>query len=162
MSVRVTGTQDASIYIKDVRMRLKNLEPAWAKVGSYLSQVNRRQFATEGAYLGKPWRPLKPEYMQWKIKNGYGRRKTLVQTGAMRASFTSRPMSIEVYKGDSATYGSNDYKAKWHQYGTHRNGKRAIPPRPIIVKTPKLTRDIRDIIAEYLVSKSRTRTRKYL
>lgn len=162
MSIKVTGTRNASIKITDMRLRMKNLEPAWVKVGSYLSQVNRRQFATEGAYLGKPWKPLKPDYLQWKVRNGYGGRKTLVQTGALRASFTSRPMSLEVISGNKAMFGSTDRKAVWHQHGTHRNGKRAIPARPIIVKTPKLSRDIADIIAEYIVHKSRTTTRKYL
>ena len=164
MSIKVdsVGLRNVTIEIKAMRMRLSNMNPMWEKVGSYLAAVNRRQFATEGAYSGKPWKSLKPDYEQWKVRNGYGQRKILVQTGAMRTSFTSRPMSIEVYNNHSAKFGSNHPLAKYHQYGTHRNGKRAIPPRPVIVKTPKLSRDIAAIVKEYIVAKSRTRTRKYV
>ena len=161
MTITVRNDGDATIRIRAMRTRLKDMTPMWAKVGSYIAQVNRRQFATHGGYLGKPWKPLKPDYLQWKISEGYSKR-TLVQTGGMRASFVSRPMSVEDYNGDTATFGSNHPLAKFHQHGTHRNGKRAIPARPIVVKTPKMTRDIRDIVAEYILVKSRTRTRKYL
>ena len=164
MGVRIdrAAMQNATLKVTTMEKRIKNMNPMWAKVGSYLAQVNKRQFATEGAYLGKPWKPLKPEYRQWKVKNGYGGRKTLVQTGDMRASFVSRPMMIEVYGNHSASFGSGHRLAPFQQYATHRNGKRAIPPRPIIVANKKVARDIAQIVAEYVVNKSSTTVRKYL
>ncbi len=146
--------------MKVISKRVQNPTPAWRKVGSYLAAANRKQFATEGAYYGKPWRPLKPDYLQWKIKSGYSR-KTLVRTGAMRASFVSRPMDIEQYRGKTAVFGSDHPLAKFHHYGTQRNGKRVNPPRPIMVKTRKTVSDVTSIVQNYIVG-NKVSIRTYL
>lgn len=163
MSVRIDkgALNRVVVDIRTQERRVKNMTPMWRKVGSYIAAVNRRQFATEGAYLGKPWKPLKPEYLQWKVKAGYSK-KTLVQTGSMRATFVSRPMLVEQYANKSALFGSTHPLAPYHQYGTHRNGKPAIPARPIIVANAKLARDIGDIIVEYVSNRSATTIRKYI
>jgi phage virion morphogenesis protein len=137
--------------IKAIASRADNLTPAWPKVGSYLSQANRKQFTSRGAYYGTPWKPLKPAYAQWKLRNGYGRR-VLVLTGAMKISFISRPMSVERYYKQSAVFGSDNRLAPFHQYGTHRNGKPAIPARPIMKVTPKVAADIKAMLQEYVVN----------
>lgn len=135
--------------LKGLIRRVQRTDRMWRRVGSYLSMVNRKQFSTEGSYHGKPWRPLKPDYLQWKIKNGYSR-KTLVQTGAMKASFTSRPMSIEKYYGKTAVFGSDNELAAYHQYGTRKDGKQINPPRPIMVSTRRVKRGIKNIVEDYL------------
>lgn len=133
-----------------IQGNLNNTTPMWSNVGSYLSASVKRQFATEGAYYGRPWKPLKPRYAAWKATRGYSG-KILVQTGAMRASFVSRPMGIEVYSGKSAIFGSADQKAIWHQFGTHRNGKRVNPPRPMFVITAKVRQDVLTIMKEHIL-----------
>jgi phage gpG-like protein len=140
--------------------RVQNPAPIWKVVGSYIAASNRKQFSTHGAYYGTPWRPLKPRYAQWKVRNGYGQ-KTLVRTGAMRASFVSRPMKIEKYYGNRAEFGSDYWLVKFHQYGTHRNGKRANPVRTMMRKTARMTSDIASIIEEYVLN-GRASIRKYL
>ena len=153
MSVTVSRSgEDVSLELKSMAKRVKNPAKAFKQIGSFIAAANRRQFATHGAYLGKPWKPLKPEYLQWKIRSGYSRR-TLVMTGGMRASFVSRPMAIEEYYGTSAVYGSDHWLAKFHQYGTFRNGKRAIPPRPIMKKTPKIVRGVTGIMKAHVLGK---------
>lgn len=148
MSTR--GGEKVTQELKGVSRRIKNQTKAFKQIGSYIAASNRRQFATHGAYYGTPWKPLKPDYFQWKVKSGYSR-KTLVMTGGMRASFVSRPMKIEEYKGTSATFGSDHWLAKFHQYGTFKNGKRAIPPRPIMKKTPKLVSGVSQIIKAHVL-----------
>ncbi len=150
--VKTGGIRNIKVRIDLTSKRIKNPAPVWVKVGSYLAAVNRKQFATHGAYLGKPWKPLKPEYLQWKIKNGYSR-KTLMQTGAMRLSFVSRPVAIEKYYKKSAVFGSDNRLAPYHQYGTFRNGKRAIPPRPIMYKNRQTVRAVKSILADHIAGK---------
>lgn len=115
MTVTVNKRQMAGVQarISGMSARAENAEAVWPRVGSYLSRQINRQFVTEGAHFGRPWKPLQPSYRLWKIRHGYSR-KILVQTGQMRESFTKRPMSIEIYRKDSATFGSSNPKAGWH------------------------------------------------
>lgn len=152
--ITVKGTRGIKQRIRGIQVRASNPQKAWPSVGAYLSRVANKQFTTEGAYLGKPWQPLKPAYRLWKIRNGYSR-KILVQTGVMKRSFTGRPMDIEEYRGNSAVFGSSNQKAVWHHHGTRRNGKRVNPPRPILYVTPEVRSDIRDILAKHVVGRSR-------
>lgn len=152
MSIKVdrAAQRKVSNRIKDLSKRSRDVSPVWPKVGSYLSHANRKQFTSRGAYYDTPWKPLKPEYRRWKLRSGYGRR-TLVLTGAMKASFTTRPMSIERYYKKSAVFGSTSELAIFHQYGTRRNGKPAIPARPIMKTTPKVRKTINSMIEYYVV-----------
>lgn len=163
MSIKVdlAKIKNVSMEIEDMGKRANNLTPVWKSIGSYLSMANRKQFATNGAYYGTPWKPLKPEYLQWKIKSGYSKR-TLVQTGAMKASFTSRPMSIEKYYPKRAEFGSSNRLAKFHQSGTRRNGKPAIPARPIMVKNRRVTKAVRQMISDYIINGRTTGIRGYI
>jgi phage gpG-like protein len=147
------STGNVGLKLQEMAARAKNPQAAWVNVGSYLAAVNRRQFATQGAYLnGVPWKPLKPYYLQWKVKSGYSKR-ILMQSGAMRLSFTSRPMAVEVYSGSSARFGSDHPLAKYHQYGTKRNGKRVNPKRQIVKVTPKVRGDVKTILANHITGK---------
>lgn len=141
--------------LRAMRRRASKPEPTlWRSIGAYLAGVNTRQFVTEGAYSGHKWRPLTPDYAKWKVTHGYGR-KILVRTGALRASYTSRPMSVERYassvSGGSFSvawkYGSNVSYAKYHHYGT-----RYMPARPTIVVTSKMTGDLRAIVEDYIAT----------
>lgn len=151
-SVRVTGVRQARLRISAIKKRAGDVSGAWPSVGAYLSRVATRQFVTEGAYLGRPWAPLKKEYRLWKIRNGYGR-KILVRTGGLRNEFTGRPMQLEVYEGNRARFGSTSELAGWHHKGTRRNGKQVNPPRPILYVTPGISKDIRDILAKRIVGR---------
>lgn len=151
MSASLTGPKrgDASLGLTGLSTRAQDISPVWPKVGQFLSRVSRQQFATEGAFLGTPWKPLKPEYKVWKRRNGFGG-KILVQTGSMKAGLVGRPMNIEQYFGNTAYFGTDDPKATWHHYGTHRDGKRVNPPRKIIRSTPYVKREVKSIINNYL------------
>lgn len=155
------GLRDVKYKVRGIARRSENLTPVWPRLGSFLAQANRRQFTSHGAYYGTPWAPLKPDYAQWKLRNGYGR-KTLVLSGGMKASFTSRPMAIEKYYKQSATYGSDHWLAKFHQYGTHRNGKQANPPRPMMVKNRAVVKAARDMIDSYVKTGKISAVRGYL
>lgn len=163
MSLHVNreGIRQIVYRFKGISRRADNLTPVWPRVGTYLAQSNRKQFSTQGMHYGTPWRPLKPDYAQWKLRNGYGR-TILVMSGGMKASFTSRPMSIERYYKKSAVYGSNYWLAKFHQDGTHRNGKQANPPRPMMVKNKQVVGAVHHMIATYIKDGKVPAARNYL
>lgn len=135
--------------LRAMALRIENPEPAWPRVGRFLSMVVRRQFSTKGAYLGTPWKPLKPEYMLWKVAHGYPK-QTLVMDGTLRRSFVDRPMKVETYRGKSASFGSDLDLAIWHQRGTRRNGKQVNPPRPMLVVNRAVAEEVTDIMRRYI------------
>jgi phage gpG-like protein len=152
--VRVMGVRQAKLRVKAIKKRAGDVSGAWPSVGAYLSRVATRQFVTEGAYLGRPWAPLKSEYRLWKIRSGYSR-KILVRTGGLRNEFTKRPMQLEEYMGNSARFGSTSDLAAWQHRGTTRNGKPHIPARPIIYVTPGISKDVRDILAKRIIGRGK-------
>jgi phage gpG-like protein len=138
--------------MKGIARRSSNVTPsAWKNVGSYLSAAERKQFATEGAYMGTPWLPLAPSTIISKARRGFGNRKILVETGAMRQGFTGRPMLVETYAGKTAIFGSDSQIARWQHFGTHRDGNRHIPPRTIMKVTPQISSGVCEIIAAYVL-----------
>lgn len=140
--------------IRTMDRRADNLEPVWRKAGSRIARETRRQFATRGAYHGTKWKPLKMKTMKEKLRLGLGR-APLVRSGALKSSFTSRPMGIELYGPHQATFGSNLQTAVWQQEGTFRNGKRAIPPRLILRVSRELRGDIRKMVVDYVTRNKR-------
>lgn len=146
----VIGEDRVARHLRGVGNRAQNVLPVWPKVGNYLSSRVQRQFLSNGAQFNTPWKPLKPEYRLWKMRNGFGN-KTLIMSGEMKRSFTGRPMDIELYSPQSATFGSSNQKAVWQHYGTRRNGKRVIPPRKILVLTREVRADIKDIVGRYIL-----------
>lgn len=135
--------------IKRRQKRVKNPEIAWKRAGRHIAKEIRKQFTSRGANFGTPWKPLAPSTIRDKKRNGYPL-APLIRTGEMRREFTGPQMDIEHYEGRIATFGSRSMKAEWQQFGTYRNGKRHIPPRVILKATPKLRREIRDIMDEYI------------
>jgi phage gpG-like protein len=151
MSVKFTIRGDKAVKksLTEMGERARSVEKAWPSVGSYLSNQVNQQFVTEGRRFGTPWRPLKPEYKLWKMRHGFSR-KILRQTGKLKESFTGRPMDIEEYRGNSATFGSSLDSAVWHQKGTRRNGKRVNPPRPMLVATKEVRLEVKRILLRYI------------
>lgn len=155
MGVRMVGGGQVKSSVRGLIRRTEDLRPVWPKVGAYMSRTASRQFSTKGAHLGTPWKPLNPEYRQWKVRNGYNR-NILIMTGDMKSTFVGRPMGIEKYERDRAEFGSDSQLAIWHQKGTRRNGKRHIPARPILKVTTDVRRDVKEIIEDY-ITKGRER-----
>ena len=120
-------------------------DPVWALVGTVVAENMVEQFASEGAHLnGSSWAPLSPPYKAWKAANGY-RTEKLRRTDAMMLSLTSRPMAVEHYSSHAATFGTDDEKAAFHQYGT-----RNMPQRKIINVTPDFADDVNSVLARYI------------
>jgi phage gpG-like protein len=150
-SVQVHNVDGVLRRFHSIASKSQDMTPVWPKVGSYLSNEVRQQFATQGLHFGTPWKPLTPAYARRKRKMGGG--KILVLSGDLRRSFVGRPMDIEVYSKDRARFGSSRPTAIWHQKGTHRNGKRVNPPRPMMRVTKKVRSDVRKKMADHIMSR---------
>lgn len=144
VTIHGNGIKNVKGKIKVIENRTNNPEQCFIYIGSYLSAYNRKQFATNGAYGGKVWAPLKPDYFQWKLRNGIGH-ATLVRTGKMKVSYTSRPMKVERIGKTVAVYGTDVKYAHFHQSGT-----RKMPARIVMQANAKVRKDIKQIIADYI------------
>lgn len=151
----VTGIDEIKIKLRLLSNRAKNPRPVFVILGSYFAAHNRKVFATNGAYNGSPWKPLSPDYHQWKIRTGKSP-NTLVRTGKLRASYVSRPMGIEVYGKMRARYGSNVRYAHFHQSGT-----RHMPARRVMVVNKKVRMDVKQIVEDY-ISGNKTSIKKLI
>jgi phage gpG-like protein len=127
--------------------RSEDVSAIWPKVGNVVARSVRRVFGTRGRSINEPWKPLAVSTRKQRLALGYGNRNPLVRSGELKSSFTSRPMSVERYKKDSATFGSNLELAVWQQYGTIVHGKRRIPPRTLL----KLVASDREKIKNYVI-----------
>lgn len=127
-----------------------NLTTVWRRAGSRIARDNRRQFATKGSFQGTPWKPLAASTLKQKLRSG-GRKAPLRKTDALFRSFTGRPMGIEQIGPHDAHFGSPLQTAVWQQNGTHRNGKRHIPPRPIQKLNPATKQEIIDMVLKHVL-----------
>lgn len=129
--------------------RAQDLRPAWLKVGKYISSQTYEQFRSAGKKHGTPWKPLTREYAFRKRAAGFSG-GILVRKGGLRRSFLW-PDLILTNKKAYAEFGSELDTAKWHQYGTRKDGKQINPPRPMLVVTPLVRRRIARLVAEHIV-----------
>lgn len=150
MPIVVIGEGRVISLFRGMRRRANNPEAAWEEVGEMLSDAVENQFRSDGAWFGTPWAPLTPAYLARKLSRGYPR-DILIASGEMKRTFTGRPMEVETYRGKTATYGSNNQKAKWHHGGTRRNGRQVNPPRPILKATSREARAAARILAKHIM-----------
>lgn len=143
-SARIEGAREVVRLLDQMRSRTDDLTPAWRAVGDHIAGEVDQQFATQGSHFGTPWDPRRPNYGH-DMKPDAGWNPLLVQTGTLRDSFTSRPMGVERYSPQSATFGSDDYRAGFHHHGTSD-----IPARPILRATEQMAEDASAILARYI------------
>lgn len=154
--IRIEASGLAEKRIARIRKRAEKPHPALEKVGSYLRGTYRKQFATQGAYSGKSWQPLKPSYAVWKLKAGY-KGKILVRSGDLRRSYLGSQESYMKIGPMSAEFGSDSRIAKFHQFGTksRKTGKKILPARKVVVKTPRMVYDVSRIFERHLMGEGR-------
>lgn len=141
----IRGDRRVAQLLSEMADRTRGVYFAWPSVGDVIADALDKQFEAEGAHFySRKWAPLKPEYLAWKVKAGLDPRR-LHATGAMRASLTSRPMSLEQYFGARAVFGTRDRKAAFHQ-----NGTRFMPRRQIIRVTEDLADDVSSALARWI------------
>lgn len=152
MAVEITvgDVRSAKRKIEQIKKRVQVPDRGWKRVGIFLSREVNKQFSTRGAQFQTPWRPLAMSTLIQKRKLGFTP-APLVRTGSMKRTFTQRPMDIYETRGSIARFGSSSKIAAYQHYGTKRNGRQHIPARPILKVTPRVRKEVRDILERYIV-----------
>jgi phage gpG-like protein len=106
--------------------------PAMEEIKEYMEEMERRQFATEGASSGRPWAPLQEDTKeQRKDKAG---NKILDFSGALRESLTNSddPNAIRLITPGMVKFGTKLAYADDHQRSyKSKDGSRVPARRPI-------------------------------
>lgn len=140
------GNLDTFEAIARVVDRLENLEPVFTQVGEYALVKVDDAFRTETDPYGNSFKPLNPEYREYKLVKLKGIDKTLQLKGNLRSRF------IYVVSDDGVEVGTNVIYAAVHQFGATikpKGGKALVfkvgnPPR--VVKAQSVTIPARPVL----------------
>lgn len=127
--------------------RSDDFKPVFRWMFQQLQQAHMRNFQTQGAESGSPWKPLDPQYASWKTEN-YGAKGILVRTGDLQNSLTmnSSRGSVRDMGRRTAYFGTHIPYAKFHQAGTTNMAQR----QPLFL--PKLmAHDTARAVGEHIV-----------
>jgi len=149
LGVRLQGLADG----------MQDLSPVWkGPVHDIFTSMMREQFEKQGAYSGEAWKPLSPQYAEWKAKRAPG--KPIMELwGYLKGSLLN--------EGDGADWHVFRSGPSWAEYGTRINyaathhfgdESRNIPRRQVIPKMTKAEgRNIAYAITAFLLGKMRLR-----
>ena len=120
MAVRFTFTVEGEAQIDRTLARfadnVSDALPLWDKLADRFASIERRQFATEGAYGSGGWPALSPRYAAGKAR-AYPGKPILERDGDLKRSLTVRPVGVEVLTPGSMTVGSGIDYGRFHQAG---------------------------------------------
>jgi len=142
--VTVTGDREVTATLRRASLRARDYSRPLDKFGDALAAQTAEAFATDGASLGEPWKPLEPQYAGWKLKHGPDG-GLLRDTGRLQESVTRRPFPIDSVGQRSAVFGTADHVARFLQHGTED-----VPARPFFVVTPTLETLMRRLLADHV------------
>ena len=127
---------DPEKLIKEIEKTIYGLEKEVLKEAQeHLQNQVRKLFQTEGRSLKVHWEPVKPDYLEWKLRKGYSE-KTLHRTTTLAQSFHGKVEEERLIFGTPVKY------AMFHEYGTSK-----MPARPIFQPLFKdLTENIDDLV----------------
>ena len=127
---------DTEKLIKEIEKTIYEFErKALEEAQEYLQKQVRKLFQTEDRSLNVHWEPVKPGYLEWKLKKGYSS-KTLHRTTTLAQSFEGEGEEDRLVFGTPVKY------ALFHEYGTSK-----MPARPIFQPLFKdLTENIDDLV----------------
>lgn len=152
MGMQSTGIDETRQLLRGMAHRAGDLRPVWPVIGDAVAGEAALMFRTGGASAGRPWAPLTPRYRAWKIKKHYDPR-TLIRTGAMMRSLTSRPMGIENHAATYAEFGTRDPNLHWHEHGTRKMPARPVmrPLADVVFRRDPIATMVGDLIAAHIV-----------
>lgn len=136
--------------IRAINEKLEKRKKLNTRIGIKALAEIEKQFKTDGKNFETPWKDLSPTTKQRRRKGRMpGGIKILRDTGALKNSFTYKADNTKVVIGTSVKY------AKYHQFGTKRNGKRTLPKRPQLPDKDKIAIEkiSKPIVDDYIKNK---------
>lgn len=102
--------------LADISERADDMRPVWDHLADRFVEMERRQFATQGAYASGGWAPLSPAYARWKASR-YPGQTILRREDELYDSLTQRPLGVEVLTDSFMVIGSAVEHGAYHQRG---------------------------------------------
>lgn len=137
--VDITNLRQVDAKLARLDSEIQVLRPLWERFG--------KEFYAEEAALfeREPWVPLSPTYAEQK-RETFGDKPILRATDALFRSLTQQGATGNVHRVDDmqAEFGTSDFKAILHQFGTSR-----MPARPPLAE-PDIDR-YETIAGEYAI-----------
>lgn len=150
LSVDVDGERELDLALSRLSGTVSDLSKYWPKVAEAFYEIEKDQFATEGARTGRKWAPLSRAYAARKrlAQGGFASGDQILRlTDALRRSLTAKGESQGVYEEtkDSLTLGTTVPYALAHQRGAP---SRNLPARPEIELIGKDAKTLRAAFAD--------------
>lgn len=173
LTLSLQGLGGVQTSLAGLRRKVVDASPAFSKIDKSVTMMFKRQFDTEGAFGGTPWKPLAPATIKARAKPGRGRGGILRDFNTLWASLVNigDPDGIRLIEPLRYTRGTRVPYAQAHQEGkvgrrTTRTGKkvgshgknqtrkmtRTVLPRRPIIPDPMpdhITRVWEGILASY-------------
>jgi hypothetical protein len=127
LRILVRGEDEADRQLRQFELLVSDLRPFWPMVVPLFIGWMREQFQTEGAFGGRPWERLSPEYSLFKERVRPG--KGILQFDGDLRRAASQPLRSATPTVLTLTI--DDPKAEFHQEGTDR-----MPARPLVFGSP--------------------------
>jgi phage gpG-like protein len=142
--VGLVGSDKIDRKLEQVAAAADDLGDMWPEVGEVFAERQRAIF-TKG---GRPrWKPLDPDYILQRRRDGLGGR-TLIRTGLLRDAVTQAKPAKTGPK--FAVFGPAGRTAP--HWVLHKHGTKRMPKRDPLPKFSKAERKrVRDLIAEHVV-----------
>ncbi len=132
---RVLGNREAIDALRRAKRVVGDLRPYWRQIDKHVSSLFRRQFATQGAMLTTPWRPLQDSTLRARQRPGHGRGGILRDTNRLWGPLTKGrgPEAIRSIERLRYERGTSVPYAIYHQFGVYdQSGTLIMPQRKII------------------------------
>lgn len=118
--VEISNLPEVDAHFARLSEGIETLKPLWERFG-------KEFYSQEVSLFSKaPWTPLSPAYAERKRKE-FGNKPILRATDVLFKSLTQQGVAGNIHRVEDMTaeFGSNDFKAMFHQSGTSR-----MPARP--------------------------------
>ena len=143
IGVSVVGANSIARGLNAMGQRVTDLRPAWSEIADDFLDISRDVFDTQGAALGRRWKPNAPWWAAYKQEKYGADAGILVQQppGRLRQSVTVKnaPYALRDVRPAQLRIGTSLGIAAIHQKGgtlTHKRGDRSItvrvPARPFV------------------------------
>lgn len=143
-SVRIKGAKELDKKLFAFQVNMKKSKTALNQTGKYLAKTYQSNFKTEGLLVEKKrWDKLSPRTIAEKMALGYGAKKILERTGALRKSI--RILILNKFK---VTVGSKLDYYKQHQLG---DKKKKLPQRRMVGLNKEITTGIMLILRKFFL-----------
>lgn len=147
LKIDIEGEKQIAARLFKINKRAENFKPAFESSKRLLLKTWQSNFRSEGRELGEPWKALSPVTLLEKRRAGFGGKRILERTGAMRAGF------VGFTNRDSLVLSNKTNYFKYHQSNKPRSSN--LPRRVMMKIDQKRRNDILRIFRKHVLVSER-------